>query len=46
MLLVQNDSIIFFIWGGINRPEELDELTYMKELSSVNEPTHIQLGLL
>ncbi|RVE74157.1 hypothetical protein OJAV_G00038440 [Oryzias javanicus] len=38
------DSGVFEAWG--RRPEELDELTYMKELSSVNEPTHIQLGLL
>ncbi|KAM6921361.1 protein WWC3 [Xenentodon cancila] len=38
------DSGVFEAWG--RRAEELDELPYMKELSSVSEPTQIQLGLL
>uniref|UniRef100_A0A3P9LT15 WWC family member 3 n=1 Tax=Oryzias latipes TaxID=8090 RepID=A0A3P9LT15_ORYLA len=38
------DSGVFEAWG--RRAEELDELTYMKELSSMSEPPHIQLGLL
>ncbi len=29
-----------------NRAEESDEMSYMKELTSVSEPTQIQLGLL
>ncbi|KAM4548704.1 protein WWC3 [Odontesthes bonariensis] len=38
------DSGVFEAWG--RRTEEFDELSYMKELSSVSEPTQIQLGLL
>ncbi|KAM4628776.1 protein WWC3 isoform 2-T2 [Polymixia lowei] len=38
------DSGVFEAWG--RRAEESEELAYMKELSSVSEPTQIQLGLL
>ncbi|XP_028258744.1 protein WWC3 [Parambassis ranga] len=38
------DSGVFEAWG--RRAEELDEMSYMKELMPVSEPTHIQLGLL
>ncbi|XP_042339583.1 LOW QUALITY PROTEIN: protein WWC3-like [Plectropomus leopardus] len=38
------DSGVFEAWG--RRAEESDELSYMKELTSVSEPTQIQLGLL
>lgn len=35
-----------FISCYSNRAEESDEMSYMKELTSVSEPTQIQLGLL
>ncbi|KAM7013283.1 protein WWC3 [Tautogolabrus adspersus] len=38
------DSGVFEAWG--RRAEESDEMSYMKELTSVSEPTQIQLGLL
>ncbi|XP_056893986.1 protein WWC3 isoform X2 [Takifugu flavidus] len=38
------DSGVFEAWG--RRAEESDEVSYMKELTSVSEPTQIQLGLL
>ncbi|XP_047231769.1 protein WWC3 isoform X3 [Girardinichthys multiradiatus] len=38
------DSGVFEAWG--KRAEEYDELSYTKELSTANEPTQIQLGLL
>uniref|UniRef100_A0A3Q1EC14 WWC family member 3 n=1 Tax=Acanthochromis polyacanthus TaxID=80966 RepID=A0A3Q1EC14_9TELE len=38
------DSGVFEAWG--RRAEEFDEMSYMKELTSVSEPTQIQLGLL
>lgn len=38
------DSGVFEAWG--RRAEESDEMSFMKELTSVNEPTQIQLGLL
>ncbi|KAK7915763.1 hypothetical protein WMY93_011524 [Mugilogobius chulae] len=38
------DSGVFEAWG--RRAEDCEDVTYMKELSSVNEPTVIQLGLL
>ncbi|CAJ1059890.1 protein WWC3 [Xyrichtys novacula] len=38
------DSGVFEAWG--RRAEESDEISYMKELTSVSEPTQIQLGLL
>ncbi|XP_038572526.1 protein WWC3 isoform X2 [Micropterus salmoides] len=38
------DSGVFEAWG--RRAEESDEMSYIKELSSVSEPTQIQLGLL
>lgn len=38
------DSGVFEAWG--RRPEESDEMSYMKELTSVSEPAQIQLGLL
>lgn len=31
---------------SLNRAEESDEMCYMKELTSVSEPTQIRLGLL
>ncbi|XP_029906138.1 protein WWC3 [Myripristis murdjan] len=38
------DSGVFEAWG--RRAEESEEMAYMKELTSVSEPTQIQLGLL
>ncbi|XP_070688069.1 protein WWC3 [Pempheris klunzingeri] len=38
------DSGVFEAWG--RRAEESDEMSYMKELTSVSEPAQIQLGLL
>ncbi|XP_029939387.1 protein WWC3 isoform X2 [Salarias fasciatus] len=38
------DSGVFEAWG--RRPEEFDEMSYMKELTPASEPTQIQLGLL
>eukprot|EP00064_Thunnus_orientalis_P018927 superscaffoldBa00004528_g19036 len=38
------DSGVFEAWG--RRAEESEEMSYMKELTSVSEPTQIQLGLL
>ncbi|XP_069006885.1 protein WWC3 isoform X1 [Embiotoca jacksoni] len=38
------DSGVFEAWG--RRAEEFDEMSYMKELTSVSESTQIQLGLL
>ncbi|KAK2835914.1 hypothetical protein Q5P01_016398 [Channa striata] len=38
------DSGVFEAWG--RRTEESEEMSYMKELISVSEPTQIQLGLL
>ncbi|XP_074492885.1 protein WWC3 [Sebastes fasciatus] len=38
------DSGVFEAWG--RRPEESDEMSYMKDVTSVSEPTQIQLGLL
>ncbi|KAK2907538.1 protein WWC3 [Channa argus] len=38
------DSGVFEAWG--RRAEESEEMSYMKELISVSEPTQIQLGLL
>ncbi|XP_071368818.1 protein WWC3 isoform X1 [Centroberyx affinis] len=39
------DSGVFEAWGR-SRAEESEEMAYMKELTSVSEPTQIQLGLL
>ncbi|KAM6938742.1 protein WWC3 isoform 1-T1 [Lycodopsis pacificus] len=39
------DSGVFEAWGR-SRAEESDEMSYMKDLTSVSEPTQIQLGLL
>lgn len=36
--------LCFFV--SPNRPEESEEMSLMKELSSVSEPTQIRLGLL
>uniref|UniRef100_A0A7N8YNN4 WWC family member 3 n=1 Tax=Mastacembelus armatus TaxID=205130 RepID=A0A7N8YNN4_9TELE len=38
------DSGVFEAWG--RRTEESEEITYMKELTSVSEPTQVQVGLL
>lgn len=38
------DSGVFEAWG--RRPEESEEMSYLKELPSVSEPPQIQLGLL
>ncbi|XP_060933968.1 protein WWC3 [Limanda limanda] len=38
------DSGVFEAWG--RRPEESEEMSYMKELTSVSDPAQIQLGLL
>ncbi|XP_026200643.1 protein WWC3 [Anabas testudineus] len=38
------DSGVFEAWG--RRVEESEEMSYMKELTPVSEPTQIQLGLL
>lgn len=38
------DSGVFEAWG--RRAEEAEEMSYIKELTSVSEPTQIQLGLL
>ncbi|XP_040895795.1 protein WWC3 [Toxotes jaculatrix] len=38
------DSGVFEAWG--RRAEESEEMSYMKELTPVSEPTQIQLGLL
>ncbi|KAM7410450.1 hypothetical protein PAMA_001745 [Pampus argenteus] len=38
------DSGVFEAWG--RRAEESEEMSYIKELTSVSEPTQIQLGLL
>nr|XP_046246607.1 protein WWC3 isoform X1 [Scatophagus argus] len=38
------DSGVFEAWG--RRAEESDEMSYIKELTSVSDPTQIQLGLL
>lgn len=39
------DSGVFEAWGR-SRAEELDEMSYIKDLTSASEPTQIQLGLL
>ncbi|KAJ0032168.1 hypothetical protein NQD34_002249 [Periophthalmus magnuspinnatus] len=39
------DSGVFEAWGR-SRAEDAEDLSYIKELPSVNEPTVIQLGLL
>ncbi|XP_029003949.1 protein WWC3 isoform X2 [Betta splendens] len=38
------DSGVFEAWG--RRPEESEEMSYIKELTPVSEPTQVQLGLL
>ncbi|KAM9383754.1 protein WWC3 isoform 2-T2 [Pholidichthys leucotaenia] len=38
------DSGVFEAWG--RRAEDFDEMSYMKDLTSVSEPTQIHLGLL
>lgn len=37
---------LFLVCRASNRAEESDEMSYMKELTPVSEPTQIQLGLL
>lgn len=41
-----NQLVYFLFCRSTNRAEESDEMSYMKELTSVSEPTQIQLGLL
>lgn len=41
--LTQNATVLFLF---PTRAEESDEVSYMKEFTSVSEPTQIQLGLL
>lgn len=38
--------LVVFFSPSPNRAEESDEMSYVKELSSVSEPTQIRLGLL
>lgn len=44
---MRGKQFVYYLFCHLsNRAEESDEMSYMKELTSVSEPTQIQLGLL